>query len=41
MDRGDLDDRLQEKQALLRQAEANYQSKKEESNVKTSCMPAA
>ena len=30
MDRGDLDDRLQEKQALLRQAEANYQSKKEE-----------
>ncbi len=30
MDRGDLDDRLQEKQALLRQAEANYQSKKGE-----------
>ena len=30
MDRGDLDDRLQEKQALLRQAEANYQTKKED-----------
>ena len=30
MDRSDLDDRLQERQALLRQAEANYQSKKEE-----------
>ena len=30
MVRGDLDDRLQEKQALLRQAEANYQTKKEE-----------
>ena len=30
MDRGDLDDRLQEKQALLRQAEANYQSQKDE-----------
>ena len=30
MVRGDLDDRLEEKQALLRQAEANYQSKKEE-----------
>jgi len=30
MDRGDLDDRLQERQALLRQAEANYQTKKEE-----------
>ena len=30
MDRGDLDDRLQEMQALLRQAEATYQSKKEE-----------
>ena len=29
MDRGDLDDRLQEKQALLRQAEANFKSKKE------------
>ena len=30
MDRGDLDDRLEEKQALLRQAEANFKSKKEE-----------
>jgi len=30
MDRSDLDDRLQERQALLNQAEANYQSKKEE-----------
>ncbi|MCB4406206.1 efflux RND transporter periplasmic adaptor subunit [Synechococcus sp. MU1642] len=30
MDRGDLDDRLQEMQALLRQAEANYQNKKED-----------
>ena len=30
MDRGDLDDRLQEKQALLRQAEVNYQSQKDE-----------
>ena len=30
MDRGDLDDRLQEKQALLRQADANFKSKKEE-----------
>ena len=28
MDRGDLDDRLQEMQALLRQAEANYQNKR-------------
>ena len=30
MDRGDLDDRLQEKQALLGQAEANYQNKRED-----------
>ena len=30
MDRGDLDDRLQEKQALLRQADANYQNKRED-----------
>ena len=30
MDRGDLDDRLQERQALLRQAEVNYQSQKDE-----------
>ena len=30
MDRGDLDDRLQEKQALLRQANANYQNKRED-----------
>ena len=30
MNRGDLDDRLQEKQALLRQAEANYQNKRED-----------
>ena len=30
MDRGDLDDRLQEMQALLRQAEANYQNKRED-----------
>ena len=30
MVRGDLDDRLEERQALLRQAEANYKSKKEE-----------
>ena len=28
MDRGDLDDRLQERQALLRQAEANYKIQK-------------
>ena len=28
MDRGDLDDRLQEKQALLRQADANFKSTK-------------
>ena len=30
MDRGDLDDRQQEMQALLRQAEANYQNKRED-----------
>ena len=30
MDRGDLDDRLQEKQALLRQADANFKSTKED-----------
>ena len=30
MDRGDLDDRLQERRALLRQAEANFQTKKED-----------
>ena len=30
MNRGDLDDRLQEKKALLRQAEANYQNKRED-----------
>ena len=29
MDRGDLDDRLQEKQALLRRADANYQNKED------------
>lgn len=30
MDGGDLEDRLQERQALLRQAEANYRSKKDD-----------
>ena len=30
MDRGDLDDRLQERKALLRQAQANFQTKKED-----------
>ncbi len=35
MDRGDLDDRLQERRALLRQAEANFQTKKEDFDRRT------
>ena len=38
MDRGDLDDRLQEREALLQQAKAQYRIKNRNMSAATSCL---